>query len=184
MSEPVRMRTPRMIIRLLDIHEAPLLLRYRIDNREHLKPWEPRRSETHYTIEGCRQAIEAAMDAARSDRTYAFFMLPHDGSEVIGSFSFSNVVRGVFEAAHLGYGLGERYQGDGWMAEALQAGIRYAFGPLDLHRLMANYMPRNERSGRLLERLGFEKEGLARQYLKIDGRWEDHVLTSRVRPEP
>jgi ribosomal-protein-alanine N-acetyltransferase len=67
------------------------------------------------------------------------------------------------------------------MAEVLEAGLTLAFGQLDLHRVMANYLPRNERSARLLARLGFEREGYARAYLRIAGQWEDHVLTAKIR---
>ena len=183
MSEPVRMRTPRLLIRLLDVEEAELLLRYRLDNRDHLRPWEPLRNTTHYTLEGCRQTIEAGLEASRSDRGFPFVMLTPDASEVVGTFTFANVVRGVFQACHLGYGISRRHEGQGLMFEALDAAVRYAFGPLDFHRVMANYMPRNDRSGRLLERLGFEKEGYAKRYLKIDGLWEDHVLTAKIRSQ-
>ncbi|UPG87145.1 ribosomal protein S5-alanine N-acetyltransferase [Luteibacter aegosomatis] len=183
MSEPVRIRTPRTIVRLLDIEEAELLQRYRVENREHLGPWEPLRTTSHYAIDGARQAVEASLEAARADRGYPFAVLTPDGGEMIGSLTFANVVRGVFQACHVGYGIARRHQGKGLMFEALDSAMRYAFGPLDFHRVMANYMPRNERSGRLLERLGFEKEGYARRYLKIDGLWEDHVLTARIRSE-
>lgn len=67
------------------------------------------------------------------------------------------------------------------MREALEAGLAWAFGELGLHRVMANYLPRNERSARLLERLGFEREGYVRRYLQIAGQWEDHVLTAKIR---
>jgi ribosomal-protein-alanine N-acetyltransferase len=183
MSEPIRMRTARTVIRLLDAEEAELLQRYRMENREHLSPWEPLRTESHYSLEGCRQTIEAGLEAARADRGYPFAVLTPDATEMLGSFTFANVVRGVFQACHLGYGIAGKHEGKGLMFEALDAAVRYAFGPLDFHRVMANYMPRNERSGRLLERLGFEKEGLAKRYLKIDGLWEDHVLTAKIRPQ-
>jgi ribosomal-protein-alanine N-acetyltransferase len=183
MREPIRMRTARTVIRLLDVEEADLLCRYRVENREHLLPWEPMRTESHYTVEGCRLAIEGALEAARGDRGYPFVVLTPDASEVIATFTFANVVRGVFQAVHLVYGIARRHEGQGLMFEALDAALRYAFGPLDFHRVMANYMPRNERSGRLLERLGFEKEGYAKRYLKIDGLWEDHVLTAKIRTQ-
>lgn len=183
MSEPVRIRTSRTIIRLLDVEEAELLQRYRVENREHLAPWEPMRMASHYSLDGAKQAVEASLEAARADRGYPFAVLSPNGGEMIGSLTLANVVRGVFQACHVGYGIANRHQGQGLMFEALDSAVRYAFGPLDFHRVMANYMPRNERSGRLLERLGFEREGYARRYLKIDGLWEDHVLTARIRSE-
>jgi ribosomal-protein-alanine N-acetyltransferase len=183
MNEPIRMRTARTVIRLLDVEDAALLRTYRAENREHLSPWEPLRSDSHYTLDACRAAIEAGGEAARADRGYPFAILTPDASDMIGSFTFANVVRGVFQACHLGYGIARKYEGQGLMFEALDAAVRYGFGPLDFHRIMANHMPRNERSGRLLARLGFEKEGYARRYLKIDGVWEDHVLTARIRSQ-
>jgi ribosomal-protein-alanine N-acetyltransferase len=69
------------------------------------------------------------------------------------------------------------------MYEALLKAIAFAFEHLKLHRIMANYMPRNERSGTLLRKLGFSPEGYARDYLKIAGKWEDHVLTALIREE-
>ena len=69
------------------------------------------------------------------------------------------------------------------MSEALGAGIGHIFGPLALHRIMANYLPTNERSGRLLRRLGFVVEGFARDYLYIDGAWRDHILTALTSPD-
>jgi ribosomal-protein-alanine N-acetyltransferase len=82
----------------------------------------------------------------------------------------------------MGYAVEKRYQGRGLMKKLCDHAIGYAFSELQLNRIMANYMPCNQRSERLLRRLGFVEEGLARNYLKINERWEDHVLTSLVNP--
>jgi ribosomal-protein-alanine N-acetyltransferase len=182
MSPPL-LRTPRTQSRLLKIADAPALLTYRLENREHLTPWEPLRDAAFYTIEGCRTSIVQWTEVARGGIAWPFMVFDASGKEIIASFTFANIVRGVFQATHLGYGIAARHQGKGLMAEALRVGIDYAFVDLDLHRVMANYMPRNERSGRLLERLGFQREGFAEHYLKIHGVWEDHVLTALVRGE-
>ncbi|MGS6274334.1 GNAT family N-acetyltransferase, partial [Enterobacter hormaechei] len=71
----------------------------------------------------------------------------------------------------------------GLMFEALTAAIRYMQRTQHIHRIMANYMPHNKRSGDLLARLGFEKEGYAKDYLLIDGEWRDHVLTALTTQE-
>jgi len=91
-------------------------------------------------------------------------------------------VRGAFQACHLGYALTESAQGQGLMHEVLTAAIAHVFDVMLLHRIMANYRPENERSARLLARLGFEREGKARAYLKINGVWADHVLTALINP--
>jgi ribosomal-protein-alanine N-acetyltransferase len=106
-----------------------------------------------------------------------------DGA-VIGRLNFTEIVRGPFRACILGYAVDRAYEGRGYMFEGLRAAIAWVFGELRLHRIMANYRPENERSGRLLERLGFVREGYARDYLFIDGAWRDHVLTALTNPDP
>lgn len=176
------LRTARTRIRLPEASDAPLLQRYRVDNREHFARWEPRREDTYFTLEACRQSIADGLDAARADRAYPLFVLDADEREMLASITLVNVTRGVFQACNAGYGVAAAWQGKGLMHEALEAVLKLAFGPLGLHRVMANYLPHNERSARLLERLGFEREGYARGYLCIDGCWQDHVLTACINP--
>jgi ribosomal-protein-alanine N-acetyltransferase len=109
-------------------------------------------------------------------------LIAQDTGELIGNCNFTNIVRGVFEACHLGFSIAHRHEGRGFMREALTVAIAHMFGTLGLHRIMANHRPENERSAQLLTRLGFEREGLARAYLHIDGAWADHVLTSLINP--
>lgn len=180
MTPPPALRTAQLACRVAGPADALALLHYRTGNREHLAPWEPLRDESYYTLDHCRQSIGDGLLAATQDRGYPFLVFAADGDEVLATFTFSNVVRGPFLACLLGYGVAAAQQGRGVMREALQAGLDWAFGELGLHRVMANYMPRNARSGRLLQGLGFEREGLARRYLQIAGHWEDHVLTARV----
>lgn len=176
-----RLQTARGVIRLPEPADAPELLQYRLDNREHLAPWEPLRAAHYYTLEQCVRAVNDAREVAELDRGYPLVLFDADEQEIRGSLTLSNVMRGPFQACLLGYGIGERWQGRGLMHEALEALLAWTFGELDLHRVMANYLPRNERSARLLTRLGFEREGYARAYLEIAGQWEDHVLTAKIR---
>lgn len=78
----------------------------------------------------------------------------------------------------MGYGIAKEYEGNGLAFNMCNTAIDYALHTLKLHRIMANYMPSNLRLEKLLNRLGFVKEGLAHEYLKIAGKWEDHVLKS------
>jgi ribosomal-protein-alanine N-acetyltransferase len=87
------------------------------------------------------------------------------------------------QAADLGYGLDARHQGQGLMTEALRTACDYAFSAMGLHRIQANHLPENLKSAAVLRRLGFVVEGYARDYLLINGRWRDHVLTALVAPE-
>lgn len=177
------LRTARTLIRPFEADDAQRLLDYRRRNRAHLAPWEPLREETYFTLEGCLARIGEACALARADQGYPFAVLAPDEARLLACFNFANVVRGAFQACHLGYSIDAREQGKGLMAEALGAGLAWAFGELGLHRVMANYMPRNVRSARLLARLGFRREGYAPQYLKIAGAWEDHVLTAKLRDD-
>ena len=94
--------------------------------------------------------------------------------------NFTNIVKGPFQACNLGYAVAKTREGHGIMTAVVKKGIEIMFKEYGLHRIMANYMPGNARSARLLERCGFVREGYAKAYLKIAGRWEDHVLTSLV----
>ena len=101
---------------------------------------------------------------------------------MIGRINYTQIARGPFQSCMLGYAIDHAHEGQGLMREALEATIEHVFAVLRLHRIQANYVPDNARSGRLLERLGFVSEGLAKDYLFIDGAWRDHVLTARLNP--
>ncbi len=97
---------------------------------------------------------------------------------VIGVCNFTQIFRGPFQSCYLGYKIDHNYEGKGLMYEALQEACSFMFKEQNLHRIMANYIPSNIRSEKLLNRLGFQKEGYAKEYLFINGVWEDHTLTS------
>jgi ribosomal-protein-alanine N-acetyltransferase len=102
---------------------------------------------------------------------------------VIGTINFSNFFRGAAHFCYVGYSLSVNEQGKGYMTEALGTAVQYVFTELNIHRIMANYMPHNRRSGNVLRKLGFTVEGYARDYLMINGKWEDHILTSLINPD-
>ncbi|MCE5233504.1 MAG: ribosomal protein S5-alanine N-acetyltransferase [Mizugakiibacter sp.] len=174
--------TPRTRLTVIGPEHAAAIAAYYCANREHLEPWEPLRDAAFYTVAGWR-ARAADLRAAFARGTAApLVVLAPEAERVIGICQFSQIVRGSFQACYLGYSLGREWEGRGLMREAAAAGIAYVFDTLGLHRIMANHMPRNERSARLLQHLGFEREGYARAYLNIAGRWEDHVLNALINP--
>jgi ribosomal-protein-alanine N-acetyltransferase len=101
----------------------------------------------------------------------------------LGNVSLGCILRNAAHFCFLGYGSAASYEGRGYMTEAVGAVVDYGFQQLNLHRIQANYMPSNERSGRLLKRLGFEIEGYARDYLCLNGVWQDHVMTAKLNPD-
>ncbi|HET8729451.1 MAG TPA: GNAT family N-acetyltransferase [Alphaproteobacteria bacterium] len=165
--------------------DAMALLSFHRRNRDHLRRWSPPVPDAFYTISYWSQW--AAQTRLLYDHEQAvrlvFRLIGAPEGIVIGQINFSNIVRGPFQAAYLGYQIDAEHEGLGLMSEALRLAVDFMFGPFGLHRIMANYIPDNERSARLLERLGFEKEGYARDYLFIDGDWRDHVLTALINRE-
>jgi ribosomal-protein-alanine N-acetyltransferase len=96
--------------------------------------------------------------------------------------SLTNVRGWPAQAANIGYWVGEPYEGQGYMQEAVGTVCAWAFQVLDLCRIEAGTLPNNERSQRVLAKVGFEREGYARDYLEIAGKREDHILFALVRP--
>lgn len=179
------LETERLLLRLASPNDAEFLVRYYTENRDYLAPWEPVRSEEFYTISFWQNMLQEARQEFLNGRSMrlVFSLKSSAPDPIVGVANFNNMIRGVFQACYLGYSIDHRYQGQGLMYEALQRAITFAFEELRLHRVMANYIPRNERSARLLRKLGFVPEGYARDYLKIAGKWEDHILTALVKPE-
>ena len=170
-----------LLERLAAKHAAPLS-RYYAENRRQLAPWEPARPEAYHSEEAWQQRIIEFEREATAGASVRFVAVDLDGIEIIGTCNFSNIVRGAFQACHLGYSIAEKHQGVGLMTEILAVTIKHVFDELGLHRIMANYMPENVASARVLEKLGFEQEGYAKSYLLIAGQWRDHVLTARLNP--
>ncbi|MCC6553350.1 MAG: GNAT family N-acetyltransferase [Polyangiaceae bacterium] len=183
---PLVLETRRLRVLVPPVSYAARCADYVTRNREHLAPWEPPRAPEFYTEPFWRERIAASHEELAEDRSLCLVLERRDdpAEEVIGFCNFSQIVRRAFLATTLGYSLDRRAVGQGVMFEALEAAIAHVFGPLGLHRVMANYLPRNERSGRLLRRLGFVVEGYARDYLFIDGAWRDHILTALTNPDP
>jgi [ribosomal protein S5]-alanine N-acetyltransferase len=126
----------------------------------------------------------------RADNFYALLAKRTVDDAIVGLFEFSEVVRGSFQNAYLGYWVGEPYARQGYMREGMQLALRFAFSELKLHRVEANIQPANKPSLALAKRTGFRREGFSPRYLKIGGRWRDHerwaVLSddARKRPRP
>ena len=171
--------------------EAPLA-RFLAENYAgHLDRWSPPPVQGFFTATFWRERLDIAIDELQADRAVRFVLqmrVPQEegstpvDAPIIGTCNYTNIVRGALHACHLGYQIARESQGHGLMAEALRAANGFMFDAIRMHRLMANFRPENARSRALLKRLGFVEEGLARNYLFIDGAWRDHVLTSLVHP--
>ncbi|TDM08737.1 MAG: alanine acetyltransferase [Ideonella sp. MAG2] len=161
-------------------HLGPAVADYLVRNRAHFAPWDPPTPPEFFSAEVQTERVQQGVAAFARGEAFRYWLLPLDEPErVIGSIHFSQVARGAFQNAALGYALDAAAQGQGLMHEALQAGIEEMFSPrVNLHRLQAAWQPSNLRSGAVLRRLGFVQEGLCRDYLFIHGAWRDHCLSA------
>ncbi len=181
--ETPTLHTERLELRFGRVEDVPAILDYYQRNQEHLRPWDPKHTADFFTPEFWRLRVGQNVDEFHLGVSCRFFLFKKDAPlQVIGHCGFSQIFRGIFHACYLGYTLDANQQGKGLMFEALTEGIQYMFTQQNLHRIMANYVPHNRRSGALLKRLGFVPEGYARDYLRINGQWQDHILTSLTNP--
>jgi ribosomal-protein-alanine N-acetyltransferase len=148
----------------------------REESREFLAPWEPTWAEDELSRPAFRRRLRRYQREIRNDLAYPFLVFRYDDQMLIGGCTLSNVRRGVTQSAAIGYWVGARYARQGHMSAALTAMVPFAFGMLGLHRVEAACIPENEASRRLLRKIGFREEGLARRYLQISGEWRDHIL--------
>ncbi|MEP7457147.1 GNAT family protein [Phyllobacterium sp. SB3] len=152
----------------------------RAQSRDFLVPWEPLWALDDLERSAFRHRIRHYDEEAAAGTAYPFFLFRNNDSRLVGGITLGNIRRGVGQNGMIGYWVGQPFAGQGYMYEALRLVIPYAFTKLRLHRLEAACIPSNERSIRLLEKAGFQREGLLRSYLKINGMWQNHLLFSLV----
>jgi ribosomal-protein-alanine N-acetyltransferase len=152
-------------------------------SRDFLTPWEPTWPVDDLTRSSFRRRIKRYSEDQRSDLAYAFFMFRKPDDVLVGGLTLANIRRGCAQAGSLGYWMGAPYARQGFMTAAVNVLIPFAFTTLKLHRIEAACIPANIASVRLLEKTGFKREGFARQYLCIDGAWQDHLLYARLKDD-
>jgi [ribosomal protein S5]-alanine N-acetyltransferase len=157
--------------------------RLRERSRDFLTPWEPVWPVDDLTRSAFRRRIQRYAEDQNNDLSYSFFVFRKEDDLLVGGLTIANVRRGVAQAGSLGYWMGEPYVRRGHMTAAVRAVAPFAFGALALHRLEAACIPTNIASSRLLTKCGFVREGLAREYLCINGKWQDHLLFARLRDD-
>jgi len=172
------LRTPDTSICRLTLADAAPMLALRDRNRQFLQPWEPLRQREYFTLGVQQREIQRGDQDWSSDRAYAFGIFETRSNELVGRVALSNVVRGAWQNATLGYFVGREYNGRGHCTNAVALALEFAYETARLHRVQAATMLTNAPSARVLEKNGFAFEGIARRYLRINGRWEDHHVYS------
>jgi [ribosomal protein S5]-alanine N-acetyltransferase len=152
----------------------------RRESKSFLEPWEPTWQDDELLVSSFRRRLNQYARLVGEDKAYPFFVFDAQEKQLLGAITISNVRRGVAEMATLGYWTGERFANTGVMTDALKAIIGFARDQLNLHRLEAACLPTNQPSIQLLQRAEFVREGFAKDYIKINGRWEDHILWGKL----
>jgi ribosomal-protein-alanine N-acetyltransferase len=175
--------TERLVLRLPVEEDVPAIIDFYASNRAHLEPWSPAWPTTFLAADYWSDQVAARWAEHRAGHGLRTFILQRTDMRLVGNISLTQIERGPGQYCVMGYGLAESAQGRGYMVEAVRAMVAHAFGVLGLHRVTANYMPHNVRSAAVLRAAGFMVEGYARDYLLINGRWEDHILTAISNPD-
>ncbi|MBB5018014.1 ribosomal-protein-alanine N-acetyltransferase [Chitinivorax tropicus] len=176
MKQPPVLRDEGLTLRMANDSDIHTLVEFYQRNQAFLQPFSPPWPDSMLELEAWPARLTSQWDEFLQGRGCKLYVF--DGRQVIGSIGISGIQRGPFQACFIGYELDEHAQGKGIATRAVRLVVDYAFTELGMHRVQANYMPTNERSGNLLRRLGFTVEGYARDYLYINGKWADHILTS------
>jgi ribosomal-protein-alanine N-acetyltransferase len=149
-------------------------------SRAFLQPWEPTWPADDLSRAAFRRRLAAYQRDMDLGYGYAFLVFRRDDGELVGGITLSNIRRGVAQMGQIGYWIGQPYARHGHTLSAVRAISGFALGRLGLHRLEAACIPDNEPSRNLLLKAGFEIEGRAQAYLKINGDWRDHLLFGLV----
>ena len=176
------LKTERTRLIPLVVSNAHLIYQYYLDNLEHLYTWDDPASANAFSLETWQTYADWALEQYHENQQIEFIVTDPKQKEMLALCSFNSIRPAPFSSCELGFSIALKHQGKGMMFEALERAIAYLFDSTDIHRIIATYHPDNLRSAALLERLGFEQEGLAKSYKKLgDGR-EDHMITALIKP--
>lgn len=163
----------RIELRIFTPKYAEAITNYCINNRKHLEHFEPLRDEQYYSLDCQRKLLIEEYKNYLNSRSVSFGIFSED--KLIGRIKLSNIVLGTFKSATIGYSIDKDFEGKGYMKEAVNLAVDYAFHDLDLNRVEASAMIDNIRSQRVLKACGFKELGINEKYLFINGSWKDHV---------
>ncbi len=167
---------------ILNSQKAHLIHEYYLLNKSRLAKFEPLRPRDFFTLSNWEMRTGASFKNFLDGTSVNFVALDKEFKTMLGAVNFTGIAMGPFKACFMGFSITGDMEGKGLATEIVSAGINFMFSEKKLHRIMANHLPQNIRSANLLKKLGFEKEGYAKSYLKIAGQWQDHVLNSLVNP--
>lgn len=174
----------RVILRMPVASDYSQWAELRAESRTFLEPWEPTWLPDELEKSAWRYRLRRYREDFDRGSALAFFIFERATGQLLGGITLGNIRLGVARSGHIGYWIGEKYAGRGYMLDALELLAKHAFGTMQLHRIEAACIPGNRRSIRVLEKAGFTREGLLRSYLKINGGWQDHYLYALIADDP
>ena len=181
MHRKLRVETERLTLRPPIHTDYRAWTALRIKSREYLTPWEPAWASDHLTRKAFTNRVYWAQRSIANGSAVPLFLIRREVEALVGAITLDNIRRGPAQSGTTGYWVGAPFARAGYMREALQAVVHYAFTTLDLSRLEAGCLPENAASRGLLEKCGYKYEGVAQSYLQINGRWRNHVLYANLR---
>ena len=175
--------TERMSLRLPVQSDFKSWAMLREESVEFLEPWEPSWSIDHLSRKNFNNRVYWSQKAAGDGTAVPVFMILRSTGKILGAITLDNIRRGPSQVGTLGYWIGKSYSRNGFMREAIEALVYYAFNSIDLSRVEAACLSDNLASRSVLEKSGFKYEGVAQSYLQINGRWRNHVLYACLRSD-
>jgi ribosomal-protein-alanine N-acetyltransferase len=173
-----RALTPEVLLRLATLEDAEALAEAQVRNRDHLRPWDPRRTDAWFTATGQAQRLEGQLERHKNGQVMPWVLV--EGDRIIGAATLTDIVPGPFRSASLGYWVDGGAVGQGVATAAVRAVADVADTELRLHRIEASTLTTNLASQRVLAKCGFSQIGTAPTYLHIDGGWRDCHLFQRI----
>lgn len=180
----VQIENSKIIMRMANVEDTNSIIKYFVENKEHLEPFEPQKPDKFYTYDFWENRTKASIKEFEELKSLRLFIFERAvPKEVIGMISFEGISMNPFYSCEMGYSIAKDKQGKGYMRQAIELSIKYVFEELNLKRIRANYTPHNQKSGMLLKKLGFVIEGYARDYIYIGDKWDDLIFTSIINQE-
>lgn len=177
----IEIATDRLLLRLPKLRDYESWMAVRQAGQSFLLQWEPVRARDYTGRKAFRNRVYWSSRSAAEDRALPLFVFDKQSGAFMGAITLDNIRRGPAMMANLGYWIGPDFARQGYMSEAVNGLVDYAFTTLDISRIEAACLRENSASRGLLEKCGFKYEGVAQAYLQIGGRWRTHVLYARLR---
>lgn len=174
------MKGMNIYLKPLNISDATSILELEIKNKEFFRQYSINRDSEFYTLEGQLKRMETIEESREKDLGYSFGIYLNESHRLIGQIGLFKIERGPAQRGMVGYSLDKEQNGKGYMTDALKSIVDFGFDQLKLHRIEAGVMPHNIGSIKILEKTGFQKEGIAKKYVMINGKWEDHQILAII----